>query len=174
MMIEGTKTRHKPYLQKVSETKVTMEEDLTGYGAPDVNHALYDNDGNRRLSPPWEKHNEHPCSLCWRMGCGESYIMAWWEWWRQNYKDKHRSEKEEITYFQEHSPPPHCWLAFVVEAIWDPVDGDDQEAMILDDSVEESDLKPEVAICFEKLKASGLGGYQDYVKDSRDPKWLDT
>lgn len=33
--------------------------------------------------PPWIKHPEIPrFSIGWRMGYGEDYLWAWWNWWR--------------------------------------------------------------------------------------------
>ncbi|NVB83902.1 MAG: GNAT family N-acetyltransferase [Kofleriaceae bacterium] len=33
--------------------------------------------------PPWLKHPEIPrYSIGWRMGYGEDYLWAWWNWWR--------------------------------------------------------------------------------------------
>jgi hypothetical protein len=34
------------------------------------------------VPPPWVIFDEHPYSICWRMGSGESYQLLWWEWWR--------------------------------------------------------------------------------------------
>ena len=30
------------------------------------------------VPPPWVLYNEHPYSICWRMGGGESHMMLWW------------------------------------------------------------------------------------------------
>jgi len=65
------------------------------------------------VPPPWVLYHEHPCSTCWRMGGGESHIMLWWEWWPQQTM----TEVERIAYFRRW-PPPHCWLPFLIEALW--------------------------------------------------------
>lgn len=39
------------------------------------------------MPPPWVfRENSHPYSLDWRMGGGETHVMALHEWWQQqNY-----------------------------------------------------------------------------------------
>ena len=57
--------------------------------------------------------DEHPYSICWRMGTGEQHIMVWSVWWdSQNY-----DESQQITYFQKWKPSP-CWLGWIIEVIW--------------------------------------------------------
>lgn len=105
------------------------------------------------VPPPWVVYNEHPYSICWRMGGGESHIMLWWEWWPlQNF-----TEDQKIEYFRRW-PLPHCWLAFIIEAIWgiDPLE-------------DEEKLPP----CFERTSALGFGSQEDYQRDLDDPKWLE-
>jgi hypothetical protein len=29
------------------------------------------------VPPPWVMYEEHPHSMCWRMGAGESHMMVW-------------------------------------------------------------------------------------------------
>jgi hypothetical protein len=105
------------------------------------------------VPPPWVVYNEHPYSICWRMGGGESHLIVWWEWWpRQGF-----SEVQKITYFHKW-PPPYCWLAFLIEAIWGV------------DTFEERD---NLASYLERTNSLGFGSEQDYERDLDDPKWLD-
>ncbi len=65
------------------------------------------------VPPPWVMHNEHPYSMRWRMGDGEGHREVWWAWWPQ----QGFTEQQKIEYFRKW-PPPHCWLAFLIEAVW--------------------------------------------------------
>jgi hypothetical protein len=103
--------------------------------------------------PPWVVINEHPYSLCWRMGNGESHKLVWWAWWPQ----QGFTEEQKVEYFRRWPPPP-CWLAFLIEAVWGV------------DAYEERDrLGP----YFVKTSALGFGNQQDYEQDLADPKWHD-
>jgi hypothetical protein len=106
------------------------------------------------VPPPWAVAHEHPSNMCWRMGGGESHMMLWSEWWPQ----QNLTEAQKIEYFRRWSPP-HCWLAFVMEAIWDVDDYEDDETL---------------APFFDRLEALGFGSRQDYVSDFHDSKWLAT
>jgi hypothetical protein len=103
------------------------------------------------VPPPWVVHNEHPASIYWRMGEGEGQIEVWWAWWpRQNY-----TEEQKIAYFRRW-PPPHCWLAFLIEQVWS-----------IDPYCERKNLGP----YFERTAALGFGSQLDYERDLKDPKW---
>lgn len=105
------------------------------------------------VPPPWVVYNEHPYSICWRMGSGEPHIMLWWEWWsRQNF-----IEDRKLEYFRQY-PPPHCWLLFLIEALWD-----------VDVITEEDNLSP----YFSRTSELEFGNEEDYEKDLEDPKWLE-
>lgn len=66
------------------------------------------------VPPPWIAFpNVHPYSICWRMGGGESLIMLWGPWWRE----QRLSEDGRIGYFRKWPPPP-CWLSWMIDAIW--------------------------------------------------------
>ena len=69
--------------------------------------------------------DKHPCSIGWRMGGGEDYLIKWSEWWDAQKKD----EPARIAYFARYMPPPR-WLAWTAEAIWDlnPWELDDPDA----------------------------------------------
>lgn len=103
------------------------------------------------VPPPWVMYNEHPYSMRWRMGDGEGHLVVWWEWWpKQEF-----TEQQRIDYFRKW-PPPHCWLAFLIEAVWGV------------DTFEERDcLTP----YFELTSKLGFGTQQDYEQDLDDPKW---
>lgn len=108
------------------------------------------------VPPPWFMYSEHPYSICWRMGGGESYCMVWHEWWSlQQY-----TEEQRIEYFRKW-PPPHCWLEFLIDAVWD-VDP-------FANGEEEFDYTP----YFERTEKLGFGSRSDYEKDLNDPKWLE-
>jgi hypothetical protein len=103
------------------------------------------------VPPPWVVYDEHPYSICWRMGGGEAHKEVWWEWWAQ----QGFTEEQKIAYFRRW-PPPHCWLAFLIEAVWGV------------DTFEERDhLTP----YFEQTAALGFGNQQEYQRDLADPKW---
>lgn len=105
------------------------------------------------VPPPWVMYDEHPCSIYWRMGSGESHNMVWWKWWEvQNF-----TEVEKIAYFRQW-PPPHCWLSFLIQAVWN-----------IDTFDEEENLAP----YFEHTRDLGFGSQQDYEGDLNDPKWLE-
>jgi hypothetical protein len=104
------------------------------------------------VPPPWVVYNEHPYSICWRMGGGESHIMVWWEWWPQ----QGFTGDQKIAYLRRWPPPP-CWLAFLIEAIWDV------------DTSEDEQLMP----YFKRTSELGFGDQDDYQRDLNDPKWLE-
>jgi hypothetical protein len=105
------------------------------------------------VPPPWTVYDEHPYCICWRMGGGESHKILWYEWWElQGF-----NENEKLAYFRKW-PPPHCWLAFLIEAVWG-----------IDTFDEENDLAP----YFERTAALGFASQQDYERDLDDPKWLE-
>ena len=105
------------------------------------------------VPPPWVVFPEHPYSICWRMGGGESHLMVWWAWWPLQGFD----EAQKVTYFRRWPPPP-CWLPFLIEAVWGIEAAEDAD-----------DLGP----YFERTRALGFGGREDYERDLDDPKWLD-
>jgi hypothetical protein len=102
------------------------------------------------VPPPWTIYREHPYSMRWRMGSGEAHLELWWNWWAQ----ENFTEDRKIEYFRRF--PPHCWLAFLIEAIWE-----------IDVSSEKENLAP----YFERTNALGFGSRADYEQDLDDPKW---
>ena len=104
------------------------------------------------VPPPWVMFDAHPYSIGWRMGAGQGHGMLWWEWWDQQAF----TEDQKIAYFRKW-PPPHCWSAFLIEAVWGV------------DTFEERDS---LAPYFERTSALGFGTQQDYESDLKDPKWL--
>lgn len=105
------------------------------------------------VPPPWFMYDAHPHSICWRMGGGESHMMVWSQWW----PEQQLTEAQKIEYFRKW-PPPHCWLGFMIEAIWE---------------VDEFDAAETLAPYFERTQALGFGSQQDYERDMEDPKWLE-
>ena len=100
------------------------------------------------VPPPWVVFHEHPYSMRWRMGDGESHKELWWD-------QQALSEEQKVAYVRRW-PPPHCWLAFLIEAVWDV------------DTFEERDrLGPYL----ERTAALGFGGQHEYERDLDDPKW---
>ena len=74
-------------------TRKTIAEELTPQGD---------------LLPPWLRHPEIPSmSIGWRMGYGESYMMAWDEWVSQ------MEQESLVQYFKKYLPIPHNWLHWV-------------------------------------------------------------
>lgn len=108
------------------------------------------------VPPPWVVFYEHPYSICWRMGSGEAHCTVWQAWWPlQEY-----SEEQRIEYFRKWKPP-HCWLEFVIDAIWD--------ANPFGNGEEDFDYTP----YFKRTEKLGFGSQADYEKDLDDPKWLE-
>lgn len=105
------------------------------------------------VPPPWFMYDEHPYSICWRMGGGETHMTVWATWWPA----QQLTEAQKIEYFRKW-PPPHCWLAFMIEAIW---------------AVNVFDEAEELAPYFARTRALGFGGQEDYERDLDDPKWLE-
>ncbi len=105
------------------------------------------------VPPPWIMYDEHPYSICWRMGGGESHRMLWWEWW----PEQGLTEDERIEYFRRW-PPPHCWLPHLIEAVW---------------GVDVWEERDSLAPYFERTAVLGFGGQIDYEHDLADPKWLE-
>ncbi|WP_309742391.1 hypothetical protein [Chamaesiphon sp. OTE_20_metabat_361] len=97
--------------------------------------------------------DEHPYSMCWRMGYGDSYPEIWNQWWH----DRHFSEAERIAYFQQWTLPA-MWLKWTILAIWNLRDSEDDADV---------DLTP----YFDRLAALGFPIKEDYERDFHDPKW---
>lgn len=108
------------------------------------------------VPPMWVLYNEHPYSICWRMGSGESFKELWWEWWQH----QNLTEDQKIEYFRKWLPP-HCWLEFLIDAIWDT-------------GFAETEDSEELLPYFIRTSELGFGDLQDYKRDLEDPKWLDT
>ena len=105
------------------------------------------------VPPTWVVYDEHPYSMCWRMGGGESLGLLWWTWWpMQGY-----TQEQMVAYFRKW-PPPHCWLTHIIEAIW---------------GVETFDREDELPPFFERLASWGFGTQRDYERDLEDPAWLE-
>ncbi|MCY6492153.1 hypothetical protein [Leptolyngbya sp. GGD] len=103
------------------------------------------------VPPPWVVFNEHPYSLCWRMGGGEAHIEVWSDWW----EEKDYSEAEKIEYFRQWKPPA-SWLEWMIDAIWEPADTDEEELAN-----------------FARAEALGFGSKAEFDRAISDPKWLE-
>lgn len=57
--------------------------------------------------------DEHPLSICWRMGAGQDHLHKWSKWWKTQ-----TNEEDRIAYFLKRPPPPR-WLVWMIDAIWD-------------------------------------------------------
>lgn len=107
------------------------------------------------MPPPWiYLEDSHPYSMAWRMGSGETHVMAFGEWWEQQDK----TVDERVQYFRKWPPPPR-WLAWMVDAVWDlePWESED-----------EFDYTPYL----EKLKNLGFEGTDDYESDLDNEEYL--
>lgn len=107
------------------------------------------------VPPPWVVYpGEHPYSICWRMGGGESHMLLWDHWWQAQQWDAPQC----LSYFH-HWPSPPAWLAWIAAAVWnlEPWDEDDFD----------------YAPYFTQLEQAGLGTQAAYEQDLDDPKWLE-
>lgn len=105
------------------------------------------------VPPPWiYEPSAHPYSICWRMGGGESHIMILGEWIDQ----QDFSEEERIKYCLKYNPPP-AWLRWVSRFIWN----------LKDSYASNFDFDP----YFEKLKALGFQGVDNFEEDFNSDKW---
>jgi hypothetical protein len=96
--------------------------------------------------------DSHPISMQWRMGGGEGYVMVLSRWMKLNLVE----EEERIAYFRKYPPPPR-WLQHMATSIWR-----------LEPWSEESfDFAP----YFERLKALGFEGIDQFEADFDDEKW---
>jgi hypothetical protein len=68
------------------------------------------------LLPPWRKYPEiQRYSIGWRMGYGESYMIAWDEWSEQ------MTLEQRVEYFKKYSPIPLEWLDWVASRCRDDI-----------------------------------------------------
>lgn len=60
------------------------------------------------LLPPWQRYPDIPrYSIGWRMGDGESYLMAWFHW-AEDF-----TREQMLAYFQKYIPIPPAWMDWV-------------------------------------------------------------
>ena len=111
------------------------------------------------VPPPWVRFPDtHPYSICWRMGGGESHVMLFAQWWREQGFD----EAARIAYFRRWPPPPR-WLKWMIDVIWN-VQADDE-----DDGTASATYAP----YFARAEALGFGSRAAYEQDLDDPQWLE-
>ena len=82
------------------------------------------------------------------MGGDQSHKMVWWERW----PGQEFTEDQRIAYFRRW--PSHCWLAFLIEALW---------------GVDTFDQLYKLESYFESTLALGFGSQQDYEPKLEDP-----
>ncbi len=111
------------------------------------------------VPPPWfEFPNEHPMSICWRMGAGESHVMAFQTWWaRENFNIEQR-----IAYFRKWPPSPR-WLTWMLDTIWD------LEPWHLEENEWFEFYKPYLA----KVEGFSFPNWAEYEQDFQDEKWFE-
>lgn len=60
------------------------------------------------LLPPWQRYLDIPrYAMGWRMGDGESYIMAWFQW------TEAFTQEQMLAYFHKYKPIPPAWMDWV-------------------------------------------------------------
>ena len=64
------------------------------------------------VPPPWVVFDEHPYTMRWRMGDGESHKLLWYAWWEQQAFSRRAKGRLLLPV-----APPHCGLAFLIEAV---------------------------------------------------------
>jgi hypothetical protein len=105
------------------------------------------------VPPPWVVHDEHPYDHRSRSEGLSFHINVFWAWWwAQKF-----TEDERIAYFRRWPPPP-CWLAFLIQAVWlgDPFDAEAQANS---------------AQYFERTRDLGFGSRQDYERVVDESMW---
>lgn len=94
------------------------------------------------VRPPWlYDEDEHPLSAAWRMGGGESQVMAFGRWWR----GLGPGEEERVAWVRRWEPPA-LWWPWAAGLIWPELRG-------------ESDRMTAVA----RLAAIGIGSVGEWM-----------
>lgn len=98
------------------------------------------------VPPPWIfRPNSHPFSIQWRMGAGESYMMLYYTWLKNNINSK----DELILFFKKYPAPPR-WLGNMANTIW---------------NLEPMEESFDYSKYFTKLKEYGFEGVEKYKED---------
>jgi hypothetical protein len=86
------------------------------------------------VRPPWQFMDEHPYSIGWRMGGGESHLLMFSAWWSRLAPD----EPSRVAWVRRWAPTP-TWLPWAARLIWPELDEEEDEPAV------------------ERLEAAGLG-----------------
>ncbi|HNH83467.1 MAG TPA: hypothetical protein PL157_13940 [Acidobacteriota bacterium] len=97
----------------------------------------------------------HPYDICWRMGDGEFHTEVFDFWW----KNLNFDESQRIEYFCNWPPPP-CWLAWMIDVIWDPCPDECQEEF-------------DYSTYFGQIERLGFGTQLQYQAELEDPRWFE-
>ena len=72
------------------------------------------------LPPPWLRYPDMRAgAIGWRMGSGEDYLKAWWNWAEQ------LPQPERQDYLMRQRPIPADWMLWATEAYAWPADDDE-------------------------------------------------
>lgn len=81
-------------------------------------------DAHGDLAPPWARFPEISAgSLGWRMGPGEGWKWAWWDWVQKLPDDR----ETRLAYLRRHPPAPRPWASSAM-AVVDPTYREDDES----------------------------------------------
>lgn len=97
------------------------------------------------VRPPWAYADEHPVSMFWRMGGGESHLMAFWEWW-----DLQQSSEAERLAFVRAWTPPVFWWPWSGLLVWPELEPQDD------------DIDAAERLAVERLASVGIGNVAEW------------
>ena len=103
--------------------------------------------------------DEHPLSMFWRMGGGETHLMVFFEWFESEFK----THESKIKYLLKWPTPP-CWFGWVAQAVW-PIGDDVMRAV---EKGEEYDY----SAYLEKLAGFGFRNTEKFESDYNDERWF--
>jgi hypothetical protein len=118
------------------------------------------------LPPPWAKHPEIPWgSIGWRMGYGESWLMAWGEWLEQQPRDR----ELRAAYLRRHPLAPRTW-AWAVAAVLEP---EPDDAEVEDEDYEAANEAHAIRLAAEGLIGDdvALGAWEARQGDAVEAPW---
>ena len=114
------------------------------------------------VPPPYAVVHAHPVSMAWRMGYGESLMMAWWAW----VEDQDLSKSEKIDIFRKFKPP-HAWLEWVLFALNPELNDEFFERGLETEEETYVFVKPH----FHEIEALGFGSFDDWITDYQSDHW---
>jgi hypothetical protein len=107
------------------------------------------------VRPPWVYADAHPYDICWRMGGGESHLMAFWAWW----PTVERTVDERLAFIQRWNPPPF-WFPWSAGLIWPELDPEGEP--------EDGDYEARERRLVEAFEGAGLGTVAAWDEANRD------